>query len=523
MFNNRLPIKTLKSPASWKIAALPLVAFLFSAILCGIILPVPDINDFGGLSQMCILMEKKGWLYCVNVNWGFAHPLLNFLITKLTKDLLISQRILSATFSFFSIVLAGRIMTRILNIKEKEVKTIFLVFMALSPWMLESLVSVHLDIAATVFILIGILMLKADRLYVHFLAGFIVSIGSWFRFHDLVFAVLYPFLVAVFHWSDQKEKRFALAMVGVLLGLSIPALLCYSAFGVFSISNQKLQFAINLPGFTWSVPYFQALESRSLIDIIRHIPWFHISARFIRICLRPEIITLLGIVALHLLDKRPSFQAFGLRPFANIAQKPSVILCLYPIIVLLPLFFIRGLSLRHEIALFIITVPILCFIYAKDTNRFQVGLLLSLLLVAISMDYSFVVEKIKRTSYLNSDAKEIMSVVPEALLEKHPERVLSTEEFYNPYNKYRRCSPVIYGGWTLLSEPMKKNLGVIDIGRMHEDVEKLQNQFDYIILRKNSRNKMSHKIYDAEILSLNAEYHFTKNFVILHFKGPAQK
>jgi hypothetical protein len=372
-------------------------------------------------------------------------------------------------------------------------------------------------------------MVKKDRPAWHLIAGFLITIGSWFRFHYISFAFLYPLLVAIYHWSDQRGKRALWTVIGVLLGLSVPAILCYTVFGVFSISNQKLQFAINAPDFSWSVPYFQRLENLSLLDLIRQISWTRLLGRFVWICLRAEFLIFLVIIALHLLSSRPPLQSRAnqegsrnwIRTVTDIGKKPSATLCLYLMLSVLPLLFIRGLALRHEVTVFIIAFPLLGFIYSTDKNRYQVGLLLALLLVSISMDVGFAMNKLNRTKYLNSTTKEILRIVPNSVLKQRPEKVFSSVEFYNPHDQYRLCSPVITGGWTLLSESMRESYGVMDVRRMHEDKDRLNELFEYIILRRNPREGGTRARYNAAMLSLDARYYYTERFVIIHLKRPA--
>ena len=75
----------------------------------------------------------------------------------------------------------------------------------------------------------------------------------------------------------------------------------------------------------------------------------------------------------------------------------------------------------------------------------------------------------------------------------------------------------------MLSDSMKKIYGVIDVRHMHEDKDRLYELFEYIILRKNPPKKSIWTAYDETMLSLDAQYHFTEKFVILHLNRPASR
>jgi len=93
---------------AWNAVAivLPIVTLLVSAVLVNWILPEPDSVDFRTLNRVSLLMDQRGWEHCVNHNWGFARPLATTLVTRFTGDLLTAQRLVSAAFALWALILA---------------------------------------------------------------------------------------------------------------------------------------------------------------------------------------------------------------------------------------------------------------------------------------------------------------------------------------------------------------------------------------------------------------------------------
>ena len=121
------------------------------ALPCGLIavncfLPFPDIVDFFGLGELCLLMDAD-IKYCVNNNWGFAHPLSCWLLTKITGDLLISQRILNSLFIMISATLLVRIV-RYSRVRLSKASAGCLLLFVSSPWAAEAAVSVSHQMSA---------------------------------------------------------------------------------------------------------------------------------------------------------------------------------------------------------------------------------------------------------------------------------------------------------------------------------------------------------------------------------------
>jgi hypothetical protein len=527
---------------AWNAVAivLPIAALFVSATLVNRVLPEPDSVDFRTLNRVCLLMDQRGWEHCVNHNWGFALPLVTTLVTRLTGDLLIAQRIVSAAFALLALILAERIMTRIFNIQSVRTKTLLLLWMSVSPWMLEALVSVHLDIASIAFLLAAVLLLRTRRRPTHLLGGLFASMACWFRFHFLIAALLYIPLVAMHRRGDRGLRRSGWAMAGVVLGFLVPTVLCLIALGTPAVSNSKQAFMIDcvyeigppsapLAEFRDCVPYtiefYEKLAQLSWPPLLRGIAWGHIVKRFIRICLRPAFVLLLAALGLQILSPGPTttreevdhLRYSILDRIGRISRYPSTLIIVYVILVLLPFVFIRGHTPRLEASFFLLAFPILAALTSDKTARYKTGLVLALFLVSVGMSREQLAVYRTRNRRLTARSREILSVVPEEVLRDRPERVLCTVEFYNPYARYRQCSPALFGGWCLLSAPMREEFGVIDVTRMHED--RTHEPFEYIVLARQPGSNWASQVcerYDKAMLDLEADYTQTDTLIVLH-------
>ena len=527
---------------AWNAVAivLPILTLLVSAALVNRILPEPDSVDFRTLNRVCLLMDQRGWEHCVNHNWGFALPLVTALVTRFTGDLLTAQRIVSAAFALLALILAERIMTRIFNIRSVRTKTLLLLWLSVSPWMLEALVSVHLDIASITFLLAAVLLLRTRRRPSHLLGGLFASMACWFRFHFLLAALLYIPLVAIHRRGDRGLRRGGWTMAGIVLGLLVPAILCLIALGTPAVSNSKQAFMIDcvyemgppsapLAEFRDCVPYtiefYEKLEQLSWPRLLRGIAWGRVVRRLVRVCLRPVFVLLLAALGLQILSPgtKPARETtappcHGVVGWAgNPLRCPSVQMILYVLLAFLPFLLIRGHTPRLEATFFLLAFPILAAIAHDKKSRCKTGLVLALFLVSIGIGREQLSTYRAHARRLTARSREILSVVPEEVLREHPERVLSTVEFYNPYDRYRQCSPALFGGWCMLSAPMREAFGVIDVTRMHEDGT--YEPYEYIILARepgSNRASQVYERYDNAMLDLDADYTRTDTLIILH-------
>ena len=86
--------------------------------------PLPVSNDFPGLGMSCLLISTEGVQYAINSNWGFAHTALCYVLSEITPNLQIAQRLLTGIFSLLSLLLIHKIAFQQLGV-SKDFTSIF--------------------------------------------------------------------------------------------------------------------------------------------------------------------------------------------------------------------------------------------------------------------------------------------------------------------------------------------------------------------------------------------------------------
>lgn len=494
---------------AWQLPLLAGTAYVAALVVANAVVSLPDSIDFEGLGRIGLLMERYGWKYCINHNWGFANPLLHSALTRVTGSLFVAQRILAAVFTLAALVLLERVMTRTLGITSERIKAWVLVWAALSPWMILALVSVHLDIASIAFVLAGLAMVRTPRLAGHVLAGFLVGVAYWFRFHYLAFALLYPVLVAILRWDNRPLRRGAAALVGAVAAVGVPHLLCYAAFGVSSLSNQKAILALLADDFSESVSYGLRLENLSYGDLFKHISWYAPLRQFALACLTRPAFTLFLVLAAWLILgaarsewlRRPAreLRTWG-QTLVRAARQPAVAVVLYLLASGLPFVFLRGLPVRLEAVFLLPATPVLAWVLQRGERLQRWLLALPLMLGALAISVAFLRYQHERVERLRDLDAEIRSVVLATVLRDHPERVLVLAEYFNPYDRYMLCTPAVTGHWLVGSKPMREHFGVVDSATLHRDGA--YRRFSYIVLLRGPWE--AYHRYDPELLNVPA-------------------
>jgi hypothetical protein len=469
------------------VLTLPLTIYAILVFMINKTLRFPDIMDFAPLSHICILMEGS-LKYCINNNWGFANPFLNYLFTQITGNLLLSQRIISAFFTLAALILSERIMTCVFLVNNKAVKLVTLLFILLSPWYIESIVSVHLDIAAITFILIGILMLNARRNSLFLLSGIIVSISYWFRFHFLIYAILFPLVVYFFNIDNGGLKKSFFCAAGILFGVSIPHILSFIAYGVFNTSDPKIYLADAAGIYNGSMEFAHNLEKMSYVCLIKKISIGQCIGRFMSEFKDVKIALFLLYVLLFILNyfisinisQKAQNRNFGFREWTRVGDFKIFILIMYTFVSVLPFIFIRSYpTVRHWSALFIVNFPILACIKRKYYSYVIIFLFMFTSLL-YSSHQIFYFRSLN--SHFQNITDEIKKVIPVSELKNNYNKILSYRATYNPYNKYFSFSPIVIFGWSALFRPYYEKLGRFYIGDFRQ--RKAYEKFDYIIFPK---------------------------------------
>jgi len=468
------------------------VTAIFVYILIFIIinntLTFPDINDFLGLSQICVLMQDN-LKYCVNNGWGFAHPLINYLLTQITGNLLISQRIISGFFTLCALVISKKIMEHVLPIENKLARLYILLFFATTPWYIASIVSVHLDIAAITFILLGILLLNIRKPVFFFWSGMLISISYWFRFHFLIYVMLYPAVVYLFHLDNQGRRKFIFCVLGVMVGILIPHILCFSIYGVTNIWNQKLVLGRWAGIFDISLESVRRLEAMSYSDIIKRIPLTSSFIRFGSTLADLRVILLLifyfVFIVEYFLKVKENIKYKVQKKWSSTKYFRLLILILYMLLSVLPFVYVRGSTLRLWSALFIVSLPICAYI-AFTSKRVHYYIIVFLFVISsLWVSRNQFIYFYFKNKYFEELSHTIEKVIPSEELSSNYNKILMVTEFYNKYNKYLGFSPVVMGGWPAHFKPLNEKLGQVDIFHLFQ--AKTYEKFNYIVLPNEER------------------------------------
>jgi hypothetical protein len=474
----------------WTAWTLVLASFLSIAALLNYLAPVPDTSDFAGLGSICLLMARRGLRYCVNVNWGFAHPLSCFLVTQWTGNLLVAQRLLALAGAALFLVAAERVMRTVFDVQSRYLRTAFLLAIVASPWMAEAIISLHLDVVpiALASTAIGFLSARGDRTLAA--AGLLVAAGSWFRFHASPLAWLYPLLVWACSAAGARNRRALFALCGVVVGIAVPALLAYSFFGVFSVNNQKSVFAAMHSSFQWNVAYQMSIEHMNYAELIRRIDWLMLlRVRLMAVLDRPGLLLLFATVAAVLITVvQTGKRALG----KNIVP---IAVAVYLLLSVLPFVPLRGLPFRLEMLLVLPCFPFLAWAFQSSGRRVAEGLVLGFLVLSVAN----LPAQIYRFAHMGATFRKLDRDVRHALAEAgagprvSPDRVLSTIEFQssvgdwlrygNRADRYWLWSPAINYGWEATSGWLRNEFSVAPASDLLSNGT--YQQFSYVLLERN--------------------------------------
>jgi len=503
--------------------------FLLVLAAINLLLPIPDINDFNGLGLFCLLMERRGILNCVNFNWGFANPLANHLLTVVTNNLLFSQRILSAVGSVGVVIFAERMMVLLFRVNGRRTRMLFLLALISSPWMLEAMVSVHLDVIPIALTMAALSLLPAARPSRYLLAGFVITMGYWFRFHFLLYALLYIFIVYLYR---RKEKGFSSAFwtaVGFLLSFSVSAVLSYLATGKIMSPNSSLQFSLNLPDFNWSMDYMLALENKGVTDIFTGVNLLLIFVRAVaRILASAPLSVLLFLFSLLFVSgfrkawaSSPSSVLIKTAKSMLITlQDPHLLVMCFVVFPFIFLVIVRGITVRLEACLFFILFPVLASLFRHRSPQVISGLVAAIVVLSLAQIPGSLQHYQRETRGWNKIDREIGSVIPQDIRKNSPELILNTIfDYQNKYNRYWGFNPVLIGGWPVLSRPLRDEFGILDIARLHLDNS--YKEFLYIILAKEPKYSLPQP--NKELLNLVKKVHHFDEITVLEVGSPSSK
>jgi len=448
------------------------------------LLPLPDINDFEGLGRICLLMDRQGWLRCVNDNWGFAQSLSCWLLTKVTGNLLISQRLMCALGGLLAVFASERLMRVVLKVSSRRVRSWTLLGFLLNGYMASALLSTHLDIVPVGLCLLGLSMLAEKRPASQRIAGLALAAATWFRFHFLLFPLLYVAMLAVVHWKNSPWKKAGWGAVGVALGLAVPVALCYAAHGVPMLSNQRLILAMLTPDFSWTVGYQLELDQQSYVELMSQIRWGRVLRTLAwQFTEQPAILILVvmlavqGALGIHKTwaKRQPEPRRMDRRERVGSFLEPWYLIALCVMLALLPFAVLRGLADRLPLAFVLITFPILAARVQWPWRRLW-GQLAMAVVVCGLLPLPAIHEKLQqdRKAYNIRYKQTVAAMKPDVPVD----RVFCSTWLPNRRDKYWLWSPVVYGGWVVRNREMREEFGMIDLASA--DARALD-PFDYLI------------------------------------------
>lgn len=504
-----IPHKSLKNGFRIYILICMVLAIGFIVFINNV-LRFPDINDFRGLSRICLLMDGN-MKYCVNNNWGFMNPLLNYIITKITGNLLISQRILNAVFALCTVLLFLIILHKYGKLNNGKIILLFNIAFLLNPWFIQTVISVHMDIAGIMFLFAGLYLLDTEKPFLIFLSGILTAMSYWFRFHFLILAVLFPLLVWFVHRRNNGFKSAKLSALGTMPIVSLPFILTYFFYGTFSVSNQKSIISFFLLGRNNpSIESYLKLDNMNLASILSQVNWskvFILRMQQQKIIIWIYLFLLFGLLLAFIIrmKKNDHFKTLNNDNFLIYLIPYSI----YILTGFYPFIYIRGFRLRIE-AIIVLPIIMLLGILILRVRSFYWTAIFSLCLIFCGISGIQYIQVLhnRNVSYTIRQ-KIVLNTIPANTLKEHPEKILNTTDFYNPYNPYLICSPVIYGGWSVEFMPFRERFGLLFLKNEHNDDD--FKPYDYLILDKTQKFLS----YNRDMLMAGKILTNTKNFVII--------
>lgn len=449
--------------------------------------------------------------YCVNNNLGFMNPLLNYIMTKITGNLLISQRILNGVFAFCTVLFFLIILHKYGKLNNGKIILLFSIAFLLNPWFIQTVISVHMDIAGIMFLFAGLYLLDTEKPLLIFLSGILTAMSYWFRFHFLLLAVLFPLLVWFVHRRKNGFKSAKLSALGTMPIISLPFILTYLFYGTFSISNQKSVICFNLlRRYDPSIESYLKLDNMNLASILSQVKWLNVFILRIqqqKIIIWVFLFLLFGLLLWFIIrtKKNDHFKTFNNDNFLGYLIPYSI----YILTGFYPFIYIRGFTLRIE-AIIVLPIVMLLGILIQRARSFCWTAIFSLCLIFCGISGIQYIQVLhnRNVSQL-ARQKIVLNAIPSNSLKEHPERILNTTGFYNPYNPYLICSPVIYGGWPVGFRPFRERFGLFFLKHKHNDDDFMP--YDYLILV----NTLKMLRYNRDMLMAGEILTNTKDFVII--------
>ncbi len=482
-------------------------------IVVNLSMPLPDINDFYGLSRICLLMDENV-KYCVNNNWGFAHPLSCWLLTKITGDLLVSQRLLNALFALLYVVLLLQMMRRFIGGCTGRFTWCLLLFIC-SPWFLDAALSAHMDIIPITLMFAAVSIVINRRGVAAFLAaGVLAGAAYWFRFHFLSMAFLFPLLVFALVNDHRERKRGVLfSAAGVIAAVAIPHLLCMFAYKVFGISNERFVLAYALGAVDWTYESAARLSRMKTTEMFRSFDPLRFVLSYGYHFITSGLFPLMLIVAIafrnYFREKRETFHGFlaGSDPC-----RAMILIALWAGIAVIPFTVVRGFTFRLEAAFVLFAIPVVARIITGSSKKITLIALILLLSGMALQQVKFWRGLHDEKTTIVANGRIVARTIPDDILKNSPGGIICCVNYYNPYNKYHLCNPtVVAGGWGVRFAPFIDRFGLLNLADpFNSDIYK---KADYLILPTHPDTAIFS--YSGELITRNLKLFEDENVIIL--------
>jgi hypothetical protein len=260
----------------------------------------------------------------------------------------------------------------------------------------------------------------------------------------------------------------------------------------------------------WSYESALMLESLNTIDILRNVDWKMFILRygyhFVKSGLFPIGIIFVAII-LTFIRKNKNGKNSNFDFSSKYGQ--LVLMASYGFFAVVPFTLVRGFTYRLEAAFVFLVIPALFWFISNSTKK-QTRIVTSIFLLGMLYQHivfwhAFNVNKKTVTAI----AHGITTTIPVSVLKKEPERILCCVDFYNPYNKYRLCNPMVFAGWGVRFIPFIESFGYLNMNKPF--TSELYSSAKYICLPSSS----SYFPIDSKLEKQNRQLLKDKDILIL--------
>jgi hypothetical protein len=384
-----------------------------------------------------------------------------------------------------------------------------------SPWMVEAVVSTHLDIIPITMVITAVsLIFRRRNIAAYAAAGLMAGAAYWFRFHFSPVAMLLPLLVfSVGNGRHERVRGALAAAAGVLAAIAVPHLLCLLAYGVFSISNERFVLAQALGVADWTYESAVKLSHTRTIDLFRS---FDVKRFFLAYgyhFFTSGVFPLLFIAAIavknYFRENGKTIKAFFMGSDTRLRM---ILFALTAGIAFIPFTLVRGFTYRVEAAFVLCSIPMVAGMMSGPSKR-TARMVFMLALFGIEVQqFRYWPDFFAHKSEIVAIERIISQKIPRDVLAKRSDRVICCVEYYNPYDKYKLCNPILYGGWVVRFDPMIERFGLLDFRHPFEN--KTYDQTEYLILP--SRRDIID--YTDELQKRSRTLFIDENMIILQHK-----